>query len=138
MWTRLLIDVNVLTQISPTAGGLLTDRVASDPVNNQPTRAQGRGAQRHNDRYVKPEIVAGLKTLYDKCQTAGSTVQGAALRWLVYHSALGEEDGVILGASKIEQIDDSAAEIAKGPLKGLEKAFEELWENVKDVAPVGY
>jgi aflatoxin B1 aldehyde reductase len=116
----------------------LTDRIASDAGNNRPTRAQGRGEQRHKERYVKPEIVSGLKTLYEKCQDAGTTVQGAALRWLVYHSALGDEDGVILGASKIEQIDDSAAEIAKGPLKGLEKAFEELWENVKDVAPTGY
>jgi aflatoxin B1 aldehyde reductase len=133
-----LFDVNVLTLYSPTAGGLLTDRVASDPENNRPTRAQGRGEQRHNERYGKAEIVIGLKTLYEKCQDAGTTVQGAALRWLVFHSALGEEDGVILGASKIEQIDDSAAEIAKGPLRGLEKAFDELWETVKNVAPAGY
>lgn len=116
----------------------MTDRIASDAENNRPTRAQGRGAQRHNERYAKPEIVSGLKSLYEKCQAADTTVQGAALRWLVYHSALGDEDGVILGASKIEQIDDSVAEIAKGPLNGLEKAFEELWEMVKDVAPVGY
>jgi aflatoxin B1 aldehyde reductase len=66
-------------------------------------------------------------------------VQGASLRWLAYHSKLGSDDAVILGASKVEQVDDSVAEIAKGPLNGdIVSQFEELWESVKDVAPVGY
>lgn len=66
-------------------------------------------------------------------------MQGASLRWLAFHSKLGSGDAIILGASKVEQVDDSAAEIAKGPLKAdIVSQFEELWQGVKDVAPVGY
>ena len=66
-------------------------------------------------------------------------MQGASLRWLAYHSQLAGDDAIILGASKVEQVDDSAAEIAKGPLKEvIVRQFEELWQNSKDVAPVGY
>jgi aflatoxin B1 aldehyde reductase len=106
-----------------------------------PSRSQGnpRGLERFNERYGKPEILNGLLRLHETCAKQGTTVQGASLRWLAYHSKLGADDGIILGASKAEQIDDSAAEIAKGPLsEEIVSQFEELWESVEDVAPVGY
>lgn len=64
---------------------------------------------------------------------------GASLRWLAYHSKLGEGDAIILGASKSEQVDDSVHEIAKGQLpEEIVEGFETLWESVKGVAPIGY
>jgi aryl-alcohol dehydrogenase-like predicted oxidoreductase len=126
---------------SPTAGGLLTDRVAGSGGKELPSRTASnpRGAERFKERYGKPEILDSLLKLHATCAKEGSTVQGASLRWLAYHSKLGAEDAVILGASKVEQVDDSAAEIAKGPLKeDIVGQFEQVWQSVKDVAPVGY
>jgi aflatoxin B1 aldehyde reductase len=130
---------HLLTVKSPTAGGLLTDRVTEDSENILPTRvAQGR-MQYHKARYVKPEIVNGLKELRAACLAEGISVTGASTRWLAYHSKLEKDDAIILGASKVEQVDDSVAQIAKGPLpETLVVAFEHLWQGVKDVAPVGY
>ena len=119
----------------------MTDKVASSGGKELPSRVQNnpRGQERWNERYNKPEIINGLLKLHERCHEQGTTVQGASLRWLVYHSKLGSEDAVILGARLAEQIDDSATEIARGPLDGgIVEQFEELWINVKDVAPVGY
>ena len=57
----------------------------------------------------------------------------AALRWIFYHSALGENDGVILGASKISQIQDNLESIRKGPLEpGLVEVFDEVWAGLEE------
>lgn len=40
----------------------------------------------------------------------------AALRWISYHSSLGPEDGIILGASKPQYLDQNIEAIQKGPL----------------------
>jgi aflatoxin B1 aldehyde reductase len=120
---------------------MLTDRVASSGGKDLPSRVQGnpRGLDRWNEKYNKPEIINGLAQLHAKCKEQQTSVQGASLRWLVYHSKLGSDDAVILGARTVDQIDDSATEIARGPLdEGVVTLFEELWQNVKDVAPVGY
>lgn len=65
---------------------------------------------------LKPLDIAGSET---------------CLRWLYYHSALSEEDGVILGASKIPQIVQNMTDISKGPLptEVLQK-IDSLWEKV--------
>ena len=64
------------------------------------------------------------------------TLAEVSLRWLVYHSALGEGDGVILGGSKLEHIGGNVADIAKGPLeKVVVEALDEMWLSVNDEAP---
>jgi aflatoxin B1 aldehyde reductase len=61
-------------------------------------------------------------------------VLGASVRWLAYHSKLGAEDGIIFGASKLSQLDESVGDVAKGPLpQGVLDAIEALWLNVKDL-----
>ena len=61
---------------------------------------------------------------------------GASLRWLYYHSALGDDDGITLGATKVEQIEVNVEEIRKGRLEGdVIEAFEKAWEAVRGVAP---
>lgn len=44
------------------------------------------------------------RKLADSTRELGITPIEAALRWVIYHSALQEQDGVILGASKEAQI----------------------------------
>lgn len=53
----------------------------------------------------------------------------ACLQWLYYHSALSEEDGVILGASKLPQIVQNMADISKGPLPtDVVQKIDLVWE----------
>lgn len=40
----------------------------------------------------------------------------ASLRWICYHSALGKDDGVIIGARTVEQLRQNLAAVEKGPL----------------------
>ena len=55
-----------------------------------------------------------------------------AIRWIAHHSALKDEDGIILGASKVEQIRETVSMIKKGPLpEEVLKTAEDLWSAVK-------
>jgi len=49
----------------------------------------------------------------------GITVQEVALRWLAFHSALGPDDSIILGASTVREMEDKAGIMAKGPLPDI-------------------
>ena len=56
-----------------------------------------------------------------------------AIRWIAHHSALGDHDGIILGASRVEQIRETITLLRKGPLsKELLQSTEELWNSVKE------
>ncbi|KAL8724054.1 MAG: hypothetical protein Q9181_007008 [Wetmoreana brouardii] len=61
------------------------------------------------------------------------TLIEVAIRWIVHHSALGDEDGIIVGASKIEQICETLSVVEKGPLpEDVLKISDDLWEAVKE------
>lgn len=57
-----------------------------------------------------------------------------SLRWLVHHSPLAEEDRIILGASREEQIVKSAENIKKGKLdEAVLEDVQRLWESVEEL-----
>jgi aflatoxin B1 aldehyde reductase len=92
-----------------------------------------------NERYNSPKTLAALQSLHKVADSHQIDVLSASLRWLAYHSALNEDDAIILGASKVEQIDHSSAAVASGPLpEDVVEEFEKLWESVKANAPIGY
>lgn len=66
--------------------------------------------------YDKPEMHAAMTDLLDTIGPLQISGSGACLRWLYYHSVLQEVDGVILGASKLPQIEQNIQDIEKGPL----------------------
>lgn len=52
----------------------------------------------------------------------------ASLRWILFHSSLGPDDGVIFGCSKISQIKDNIASINAGPLPpDVVSKMNKLW-----------
>lgn len=57
-----------------------------------------------------------MKALDKILQSANISKIEAALRWVSYHSSLGPEDGIILGASKQQYLDQNIEAIRKGPL----------------------
>lgn len=66
--------------------------------------------------YEKEVWHDAVRSLDQTLQSAGISKIEAALRWLSFHSQLGPEDGIILGASKLEYLDLNVTAIQKGPL----------------------
>jgi len=99
---------------SPLGGGFLTGKLTSG--NAQGTRLDSAYGQYFRDWYDKPEFHNAIKELQKVIEPLGISSTEAALRWLSYHSLLGEKDGIILGGTKIEQIKQNLADINKGPL----------------------
>lgn len=62
------------------------------------------------------------------CNAANVELKEATLRWLAHHSILGQEDGIILGASSEEQMRQNLQACERGPLpETVVAAFEDLW-----------
>ena len=58
------------------------------------------------------------------------------MRWLMFHSALGEGDGVIVGGSKVEQTERNLVDVRKGRLpQGVVEMVEGVWGMVRGEAP---
>ena len=86
--------------------------------------------------YDKETIHVAVKELYGVLQHRGIALAEASLRWLLYHSALGDEDGVILGATRTAQVEKNVSDIKKGPLaEDIVQAFEKTWDMVKESSP---
>lgn len=64
-----------------------------------------------------------------------------ALRWCQHHSVLTPEDGIIIGASSKEQLEQNCVDSAKGPLPDdVVKALDEACRLVRCMAvplPIG-
>ncbi|KAG1737404.1 NADP-dependent oxidoreductase domain-containing protein [Suillus lakei] len=78
-------------------------------------------------------ILRELKVVLDK---QGIPVSQAAHRWLQHHSELQPGDGIIIGASNIDQLEDSLKGNEGGPLPDdVVKLLEDAWGKAKGVAP---
>lgn len=78
------------------------------------------------------EVAAAMKAFVTGCRAQDVLPVEVASRWLAYHSALKDNDGIMLGASKLAQVGDTVANIRKGPLtSNVVKLVDELWESVK-------
>lgn len=126
---------------SPLAGGFLTGKFTNGQIEG--TRFADPRGQFYKGLYDKVEMHEAVKLLESAVtkskldQSANATaISEAALRWLYWHSALNEQDGLILGAANIEQLDANCVAIEKGPLpEQVVQAFENAWKIVERVAP---
>lgn len=109
------------------ASGFLTgNHVDSD---GRPT---GRFAK--NSSYAAPEVATAMKDFVDGCQAADLPPVEVAIRWIAHHSTLSESDGIVLGASKLDQVGDTVTKIRKGRLsEEVATLAESLWDAVKQI-----
>lgn len=78
------------------------------------------------------DLHAAMRNFDAGVKAQGLTSIEAAIRWMAHHSALRNDDGIILGASKLEQVIETVEMIRKGPLPGeVLRLAEELWDAVK-------
>lgn len=88
--------------------------------------------------YLRPELLDAASKVNTIAQQHGFNGHEAALRWILHHSILDAElgDGIIVGASSLEQFKANMDMCDKGPLPDdLVKLFEEVWKIAEPVAP---
>lgn len=78
---------------------------------------------------------AAVRKLKTACDAAAPpfSLQEASLRWIMNHSALRDGDAIIVGATRIDQLEANVEDAGKGPLEGdVLEAVEGLWKIVLD------
>ncbi|KAI0008535.1 Aldo/keto reductase [Xylariaceae sp. FL0662B] len=101
---------------SPLAGGFLTGRLTAGDIEG--TRfAEGNIMGAHaRQQYDSKDMHDAIHYLTKTLEPAGISKIEASLRWLCYHSMLGPDDSIVLGASKLPQLVQNVEAIRKGPL----------------------
>ncbi|KAJ4293576.1 hypothetical protein N0V90_008859 [Kalmusia sp. IMI 367209] len=116
----------------PLAAGFLTGKFVNNDYTGtrfDPNSPVGSVMQK---MFSGDELMAAMKRFDAAVKEKGLTSVEVALRWLMHHAALTEDDGVILGASRIQQVHDTVAMCRKGPLEDDVLALTEaLWYDVK-------
>ncbi|XP_030275033.1 aflatoxin B1 aldehyde reductase member 3 isoform X1 [Sparus aurata] len=130
---------------NPLAGGLLTGKYHyQDKDGSQPEgRFFGNSwAAAYRNRYWKESqfqaidlVIKSLEAVYG---SEKPTMTSAAMRWMYHHSQLQGElgDGVIIGMSSMEQLQQNLAAAEEGPLEErVVAAFKEAWNLVAHECP---
>ncbi|KAF8579731.1 Aldo/keto reductase [Ramaria rubella] len=82
--------------------------------------------------FTEGDQFKALNLLEETCGKHNITVQELALRWLQHHSILLPTDGIVIGASSVEQLRSNVQSSEKGPLpEELVNAAEKAWQIVK-------
>ena len=126
---------------SPLAGGFLV----KDPEMFRSGGGQGRwdpherrGAI-YQHQYNKSKLVEALSEWDSIANDAGVSKAALAYRWVMYNSMIKPEfgDGIIIGASRPQQLEQTLHDIEEGPLEAsIAKRIDTVWDSVKDEAPI--
>lgn len=121
---------------SPSACGFFSNKVTRASIKDTESRwniASPLGAKYAGDYFHDP-LFAAAETVKLQAQKYGISGHAAALRWTTWHSHLDAAcgDAVIIGASKIEQLDENLDILEQGPLpEGLVDIMNRMWDDVK-------
>jgi 1-deoxyxylulose-5-phosphate synthase len=115
---------------NPLAGGMLTGKQKRDaPLPG--TRFDGN--QMYLGRYWNEQDFDAVAALLDIARAAGRSPVSLALNWLLHHTAT---DCVILGASKLEQLEENLKAMEDGPLSAdTVSACDQVWSKIRGVSP---
>ncbi|XP_067098303.1 aflatoxin B1 aldehyde reductase member 3 [Osmerus mordax] len=130
---------------NPLAGGLLTGKYHfEDKDGSQPAgRFFGNNwAGAYRDRYWKQSHFQAIDLVMKAMETAYGadrpSMTSAALRWMYHHSQLRGDlgDGVIIGMSTMEQLQQNLSASEEGPLdQRVVEAFRQAWDLVAHECP---
>lgn len=126
---------------NPIAGGLFSGKIKSKdmvPAEGRFSDANPTG-RNYRGRYFKESTFRALRVVEEAAEKHGLSMIETALRWTVHHSALKVKDGndgVIIGVSGAQQLEDNLTNLEKGPLPDeVVKALDEAWLITKADAP---
>jgi aflatoxin B1 aldehyde reductase len=119
---------------NPLAGGLMTDKYKDKAIK------EGRFTNRPNyqKRYWHDTYFNAIDAIKSVCEKYDINIAEAAFRWLANHSMLNPErgDGIIIGASSIEQLIQNISFVNRGSLPDeVVRAIEDAWTVCKADAP---
>ncbi|GKT44790.1 aflatoxin B1 aldehyde reductase member 2 [Colletotrichum spaethianum] len=122
-----------LVVYNPIAGGLFSGKVKSKDI--VPT--EGRFSDKHGTggnyrkRYFRESTFKALQTIEAAVEKSGLSMIETALRWTVHHSGLkikDGNDGIIIGISSVQQLEDNLNHLEKGPLpEEVVQALDQAW-----------
>jgi aryl-alcohol dehydrogenase-like predicted oxidoreductase len=115
---------------NPLAGGMLTGKQKREaPLKG--TRFDGN--QMYLGRYWHEEDFDAVGELLDVASKVGRSPVSLALNWLLHHTPI---DCVILGASKLEQLEENLKAMDDGPLTAeTVSACDQVWAKIRGVSP---
>jgi aryl-alcohol dehydrogenase-like predicted oxidoreductase len=115
---------------NPLAGGLLTGK----HINGAPqsgTRFDGNSA--YMNRYWHSPNHEAVAKLHSVACADGRSLVSLSLNWILHHSPA---DGVVLGASRLEQFKENLAALNDGPLAPYAvSTCNDVWSMVRGIAP---
>ena len=115
---------------NPLAGGLLTGK------HNRESPIPGTRFDKNKvymDRYWHPADFDAVDRLRQVAESAGRSLPSLSLNWLYHHTAI---DCIILGASRVEHLEQNLAAIRDGPLTGdTLQACDEVWAELRGPTP---
>ncbi|MBM3749137.1 MAG: aldo/keto reductase, partial [Acidobacteria bacterium] len=89
--------------------------------------------QLYLDRYWHPAYFDAVEELASIARSAGRSLISLALNWLLHHT---RTDCVILGASRLEQLDQNLEACQQGPLaEDTIAACDAVWAKLRGVTP---
>ena len=115
---------------NPLAGGMLTGKQHRDKP-QAGTRFDNN--QMYLDRYWHPGYFDAVDKLAQIAAASGRTPVSLALNWLWHHTPV---DCIILGASRLEQLEQNVRTLGDGPLdKETLDACDQVWRDLRGITP---
>jgi 1-deoxyxylulose-5-phosphate synthase len=116
---------------NPLAGGLLTGKHSGAGVPTAGTRFDSN--KMYQDRYWLEDDFAAVEELRTIAKDTGKTLVELALQWLLSQTVV---DSVILGASRLEQLQENLKAAEGGPLDPSVLArCDAVWKGLRGVTP---
>lgn len=121
---------------NPLAGGLLSGK----HLHFEDIPEPGRFARlkSYRDRYWKKNYFEAVNEIRKECDTLNVLMSEVAYRWLSFNSMLDSNkgDAIIIGASKLQQMEQNMKSLEKGPLPdSILDAINYAWDIAKPESP---
>ncbi|KAJ9632167.1 hypothetical protein H2203_000570 [Taxawa tesnikishii (nom. ined.)] len=127
---------------NPVAGGIFSGKykTADVPAEGRYSDSVGRMGEMYRKRYFKDATFEALRIIEPVVQKHNLTLLETAFRWVMHHSQLnikdGGRDGVIIGVSSFQQLEQNLKDLEKGPLPDeVVKALDDAWLVAKPTTP---
>lgn len=135
-----------LVVYNPLAGGFLTGKIQRNSLdkiepgsrfdNSKDSTSETVGKM-YQARYFRDRNFDAIELLQGVVDKHQITMAEAALRWLQHHSMLKETDGIIIGATSTQQLEQNMTNSAKGPLPDeIVEAMDKAWLLIKGHGPL--
>src|SRR5438067_1740365 len=117
---------------NPLAGGLLSGKYVTKTSYTAGTRFDGN--KMYQDRYWHEQNFAAVEELKQIAAATSRSLISLAFNWLLHHTVT---DCVILGATRLEQLEQNLAACNEGPLSAeTVEACDRVWNGLRGPIPV--